>query len=738
MIRFKHFVLLVSVSGVAVGGSGAALAQEAAEPPGVEEVVVTAQKREQRLQDVPMAVTALTASNLINNNQPKIEDYFRQIPGLSLSPLASGRYNLSIRGVTTGVSTSPTVGITIDDVPYGSVSILGFGSRFFPNLDPSDLQRIEVLRGPQGTLYGASSLGGLLKYVTTDPSTSRISGRVQVDGNQISKGGTGAGIRGAINIPLVSDTLAIRASGFYRHDGGYVDDPAQGRKDVDRADVYGGRLSLLWTVAPGATLKLGAFYQHDQGQGTNFVGADYLLRDTLGDLQHGELVGTGGYLNRSQFYTGSLKVDLGGGVKFDAISGYSINDYKTIADPTPSYGAYVPFVYPATGAAMPYGFRTRKFTQELRLSGTGKLFDWLAGGFYTKENSTDYFTAYGANVATGNYVGVLFDEHDQFQYREYAAFGDVTVHLAPRFDLQVGGRFSHNDQKYHSLTAIPAAAQILFGPTTDFYQNSDDSAFTYQVSPSFKLTPNVLIYGRLSSGYRPGGPNAGDFDATTPRAYKSDKTTNYELGIKGTVLNRMLSFDLSLYTLDWRNIQLAFHDQNTGFLFLKNASKATSRGIEGSFELRPSRGLSISGNASFNEAKLAADLPLAGSYGVDGDVLPNVPKFSGTVSAEQSFPLSESTRLFLGGSISHVSSRRAEFANSAAEVRVLLPAYTKGDIRLGLRTDTMTITAFVNNIGNSRGALYAGTLVSRAFTTSPFYKLVVQPRTFGITAAYDF
>ncbi|WP_447764458.1 TonB-dependent receptor [Sphingopyxis panaciterrae] len=721
---------MVGIAGAqeATGGEGVA----------VDEIVVTAQKREQRLQDVPMSVTALSGSELVDKNQVKIEDYFRSIPGLSLSPLAAGRYNLSIRGVTTGVSTSPTVGITIDDVPYGSVSILGFGSRFFPNLDPSDLQRIEVLRGPQGTLYGASSLGGLLKYVTEDPSSTRFSGRAQVDLSQISDGGTGGGVRAAVNIPLIEDKLAVRASGFYRHDGGYVDDPAQGRRDIDRANIYGGRLSMLWDIAPGASLKLGALYQKVSGKGVNQVDTDYLLNETVGDLQHIGQVGTGPYTNRTQFYNANLKIDLGGGVGFDSVTGYSVNSYAMLSDPTPSYGPIAELVYGVGGAAMPYGFRTEKFSQEFRFSGSGPTLDWLVGGFFTREASKDYFIANAADVVTGEYAGVFFDEVDRFHYKEVAGFADATLHITPRLDLQVGGRYSGNKQRYYSLIAIPEAIQPLFGPTTEFRETSSDNAFTYVVSPSFKVTQDVLLYGRMSSGYRPGGPNAGDFDASTPRAYKADRTTNYEMGIKGVLFDRILSFDLAAYKLDWKNIQLSFHDQNTGFLFLKNASAAKSKGIEGSFELRPAGGLSISGNASINEAKLAANLPPGDSVGVSGDVLPNVPKFSGTLSAEQSFPLTGKLEAFVGGSISHVSSRRAEFAGSPAEVRIRMPAYTVGDLRAGVRAEQLTVTAFVTNVGNSRGVLYSGPLGSRTFTTSPFYKLVVQPRTFGITAAYDF
>src|SRR5262249_40580889 len=145
------------------------------------------------------------------------------------------------------------------------------------------------------------------------------------------------------------------------------------------------------------------------------------LNETIGDLEHGELVGTGAYSNRTQFYTGSLSANIGSGIGLDVITGYSINDYATIADPSPSYGPYVGFVYPGTDAsAMPYAFRTRKFSQEIRFSRSGTRLDWLVGGFFTSEDSTDYFLANAAFRATGAYGGVLFDEHDEFRYKEYA------------------------------------------------------------------------------------------------------------------------------------------------------------------------------------------------------------------------------------------------------------------------------------------------------------------------------
>jgi iron complex outermembrane recepter protein len=205
-------------------------------------VVVTAEKHEARLQDVPVPVTAISADGLASSNQVRLQDYYSSVPGLSIASdgFRAGIPTVAIRGITTGGYGNPTVGITIDDVPYGSSTLQG-GGVYSPEIDPSDLQRVEVLRGPQGTLYGASSRGGLLKFVTLDPSTTALSGRVQSDVNTVHHGeGVGYGLRGAINIPI-TDSFAVRASAFGRRDVGYIDNVLTDERGVNR-DTASGRL----------------------------------------------------------------------------------------------------------------------------------------------------------------------------------------------------------------------------------------------------------------------------------------------------------------------------------------------------------------------------------------------------------------------------------------------------------------------------------------------------------------
>jgi len=250
----------------------------------LEEVLVTAQKKSERLQDVPVPVSVLDVNSLAQNNQNRLEDYFATVPGLSMSPAGGGEQTIAIRGITTTFDSNPTVGVVIDDVPYGSSTIGAYGGLLYPDLDPGDLARIEVLRGPQGTLYGASSLGGLIKFVTQDPSTEAVTGRVQILGDGVQHGDAGWGVRAGVNIPL-SETWAIRASGFSRRDPGYIDNVTTGGKYTNRTDAYGGRLAMLWRPSDALSVKLSGLLQNTETDGNSVVNTNSFFQPVMGNYQ---------------------------------------------------------------------------------------------------------------------------------------------------------------------------------------------------------------------------------------------------------------------------------------------------------------------------------------------------------------------------------------------------------------------------------------------------------------------
>jgi iron complex outermembrane receptor protein len=695
-------------------------------PKDLAEVVVTAEKRSELLQDVPVPMTAISSDTLVDSNKFRLEDYYSDIPGLSMTPSTFNAASLSIRGITTGDNTNPTVGILVDDVPFGPSTRNGGGS-VQPEVDPSDLARVEVLRGPQGTLYGASSLGGLLKFVTVDPSTEEVSGRVQATTNSVHNGAElGYGFRGSINAPL-SDTLAVLASGFTRRDPGYVDNIQTGQRGVNEADTDGGRLSALWRSSQDLSIKLSALLQSTTGRGVpnTFVGPD------IGDLQQSYLRGTGGYNSKIQAYSAILTAKIGI-VDLTALSGYNVTTFSGSTDGTYGLGSLTQTQFGVAGTPFVYENQTKKFTQEIRFSAPlGQRVDWLFGAFYTRENSQYLEDILAEDPTTGEIVGSWFHYSGPATYEEVAAFTDVTIHFTDRFDVQVGGRESQIRQTFSYIETGP----LLFNGGVEVVvpeADSKDNAFTYLVTPRFKVSQNLMVYARLASGYRPGGPNIDSSLAGVSSAYKPDKTENYEVGVKGNALDHKVTFDASVYYIDWRNIQLSLSTPS-GFTYYSNGSGAKSQGLEFSGELRPLNGMTIAGWVAWDDAVLTTALPdTSTEYGVSGARLPYSSRFSGSLSVEQDFPIASSLTGFIQGAVNYVGDRESEFTGPPPEQRQDLPAYARTDLRGGVRYASWTVNAFVNNLADRRGVFNG----SEAPPPASF--IYIQPRTVGVSIAKKF
>lgn len=710
----------------------------------LEEVVVTAQKRSERLQDVPVPVTAIGAESLAERNQLRLQDYFASVPGLNVNSAGNGQTSLSIRGVSTGGLTNATVGITVDDVPYGSSSILGYSAVLVPDIDPADLARVEILRGPQGTLYGASSIGGLVKYVTADPSVGGFRGRVQADLTNVGDGGTGYGVRGLVNVPL-SDTAAVRLSGYRRRDAGFVDDPTLGRSDVNTVDVTGGRVSALWQPSDSFSLKLSALLQNTDGDGSSQVDVNSLGQPTLGELVHSRTRGTDTYELRARIYSATAAAKLGA-LDLTSVSSYGKTRYFSPLDfSASSYGrVFAPALFNVNGASVVNQFETEKYTQELRLgSPAGEKIEWLLGAFYTHEKTPAVQSINAIDPATGAVAGLLLASPFPTTYQEYAAFANLTVHFTDRFDVQLGARQAEIRQKYSEIDSGPVLE--LFGiPGGELVNDplkTSDRAFTYLVTPRLKVSPDLMVYARIASGYRPGGPNPGVPALLPVASYEPDKTTNYELGMKSALLDHRLSLEASVYYIDWKDIQIQLTDSTTGFTYFRNAGKARSQGLELSLEARPATGLTVALAASVNDSKLLDDLPSGGAVASSGDRLPGSSRFTGSLSIDQEFPLGAQLIGFVGGTLSRVGEREGLFPQEPAppNVRVSLPGYTLGDLRGGVRAGSWTATVLVSNVADERGVIaFQARSLSASRPTDPFYASYVRPRTYGLSIAKEF
>lgn len=741
---FATACCLVSVAGVALAADAGAAnvstnetAATGAAPVRLEEVIVTAEKRSERAIDVPVSVSAIDAADLTNNGYDQLKDYFDQVPGLSVSARGSGRETLVLRGITTSNVGNPTVGVTIDNAPFGESAS---AAQMVPDIDPFDLDHIEVLRGPQGTLYGASSIGGLIKYVMARPDTAGFSARTEVDGSSTQHGGDGYGARGMVNIP-VSDDFAVRISAFKRQDPGYLFDPLQNRKNVNEGQVDGGRLALLWRINDAVSIQSSALIQDSEAGATSDVDVGFNYQPLYGPYEHERLPGTDGFHGSIHFYDTTIKVNLGWG-NLEATSAYEQLRHIGPQDVTGTFGGLAAEIFQLPeppGVGIVNNTRFNQFSQELRLSSPddGRAFQWLYGLFYVTNDSQTYQEIYEADLNTGATIGLppLVVASTPSTYREYAGFANFDYNFTSRFDVQVGGRYSKNIQDFIATGSGPLNGGITSVQTG----TSSGNAVTYQVSPRYKITDNVQAYARVASGYRPGGPNGIIPGIVIPLSYKADTTVNYELGLKGEFLDHSLTLETAVYYIDWHNIQVELTDQQNGSSYTTNAGTAKSQGVEASLNWNPLKGLAITGSLSYTDAKLTQNLQSGTDVngnptytGFSGDPLPYSSKESGSLSVKQTFPLTSDLSGFVGGIASYIGQRLGDFANTPETPRFVLPGYLTADFRTGFEDQDWMVTLYVKNVGDKMGYVNAQ---ARDATTgiSAYGVSLIQPRTVGLT-----
>ena len=722
--------------------SGAsASAKEEKQDASLEEIIVSAQKRDERLQDVPIPVSVIGAAALVQSNQVKIMDYYTEVPGLSVAPGPTSTNTLSIRGISTGANASgppapaPTVGIVIDDIPFGGT---GGGDTLVPDFDPGDLARIEVLRGPQGTLYGASSLGGLIKFVTVDPSTDAVSGRLEAGTNGVHNGAEpGYTFRGSVNIPLSSD-LAIRASAFTRQDPGYINDPVLGIKGINEDHTSGGHFVALWRPSDALSLKINALYQKVTSNGTNDVTPNppaIFGVPALGDLQQYYPRGTQFNNTESQAYSAKLTYKIGS-AELTSLSGYNRFVAHDSYDFAWVIGSLTEKYFGVVGTPERVFADISRFTQELRLAlPLGQQFDVLFGGFYS--HSVDEYR-FGPFLATNPTTGVAAGDWGDINataaptdYTEYAAFGDLTYHITDRIDVQMGGRESVYELDGKPWTDTGLFSTVVLGFPTQNYvafpeYNIKQNAFTYLFTPRFKITPDLMTYARFASGYRQGGTNAGT--PGVPFLVNPDKTQDYEVGLKGEFLDHVLSVDSSVYYVDWKNIQIPLLNPG-GISYTGNGGAAKSQGVEISIDSRPMPGLTLAAWVDWDEAVLTQGVPSI--FSSPGARLPDTPRFSGNTSATKEFAIVNDVKGFVGGSVSYVGNRLDTFAVTGPQ-RQYLPAYAKTDLKAGTKFGAWTVNLYVNNLADKRGIITGG-----YGNVVPYSFYLIQPRTVGVSVSID-
>jgi len=731
------------VAAVEQTSAGAEVADDAKrQPVQLQEVIVTAQKRAERLVDTPQSVAVLSPDDLQSKGVTQLRDWAGSVPGLSFITQGAGRSQLALRGVTTGRDVGPTVGIYVDEVPYGSSSLFGNGNLFTVDVGLFDLDRIEVLRGPQGTLYGASTMGGLVKYVTKAPNTTEFGTDMRTGLSSTEDGGVNYDVSAAVNMPLVAGKVALRLSGFDAHDGGYIDNITLGQDNVNRSDTRGGRIDLLVTPTDALSIRINGFLQNidRDGEGTSeyayackvAASCNYASTPIGAGLNQQRLIGEP-FDQRFRLVSGTVNYDFGW-ANLVSVSSYQTAKSDVLWDLSKIYGALLQKSYGLTFYAV--GDQnipsTRKFTQELRLSSKGpQLLEWVAGMFYTHERSDIYAHLPAYESAYQLAPNDIYTTTAPSRYEEYAPFGDLTWHIIEKLDVTGGIRYSHIDQ-----TRISGFASGLIGGKPNPTVGTSDHVFTYSADVRYHIDDHDMAYLRYATGYRPGGPNYVIKNPLTGQLIgapfsTADRLRSYEAGFKAESADRRFGLDLSIYHIDWMNMQVQV--SQSGFSGIENipGKAATSDGAEFNVSAHLISGLNLSAALSYMDAKMLQTVrpPLGAS---DGETLPNTPRFSGTANAEYLLPVGASWQPTVGATVHYVGNRMASFDHNTGYLQEQLPHYTTFDLRAGVKFDRVDAQIYVRNIGNEQG------LLSAYNWRGDLQPALIQPRTIGISAAAHF
>lgn len=697
---------------------------------GVGEIVVTAQKRAERLIDTPQSVTAVSTADLQKLGATQLVDFVNTVPGLQFATQGAGKSTVSLRGITTGNDVSQTVGIYVDEVPYGSSSAFVKGALLALDVGLFDLDRIEVLRGPQGTLYGASSMGGIFKYVTRAPSFAGFGGSAQAGISSTHAGGTSYNGAVSLNIPVVSDKIAVRAGGFYSRDGGYIDNVATGQKDVDRGKIYGGRVDGLLKPVDDLSIRITGFAQDIRRDGSRYSDYSFSGIPLNGPLAQSHPLNEP-FKSNFRLVSATVNYDFGLATLVSSTS-YQTSRNTFTQDLTGAYLAFLPLLGITGGQAVGYTEvdLTRKFTQELRLAAPSKSkLEWLLGAFYTREkSSSDQATSiYGAGLAVFPFK--LSATTGPSTYEEYAFFGDLTWHLTDRFDVTGGVRYAHNSQ----LTEQTGSG-LLDAPQPR--RTSGEGVVTYLANARYHLSDLATAYVRFATGYRPGGPNPLARGIVSGQllfapSFKSDTLKSYEAGVKAETTDRKLSVNASVYHISWDNIQVvAAIEGRTG---LVNSAGAHIDGAELALAARPSRGVTFTGAFAYNHSALTqADVNLGAAK---GERLPNAPRYSATVNADYVY-VNSKLRPSVGATLRYISDRTVSFNSNVGTPQYRLPDYAQVDLRAGVTVGPVDAQIFVRNLFDTRGQLSGLTYLSSL--GAPAQVTVMQPRTIGASLTTKF
>ncbi len=714
--------------------AGAASAQNA--PPAkdgtsfeIEEIVVTALKYETVLQQTPLAITVVSGETLEKRGIDNVTDLLRSTPGLAVLDQGAGQRRLIVRGVQSAGEAQ--TGLYYDETPIpGAPSTTNDAGQRMPDARLLDVERIEVLRGPQGTLYGAGSMGGTVRALFNKP-TSAFETQLSAGTRTSEEGELGYEASAMVNVPLVSDTLALRAVGYHVDRGGYIDNLTLGRDDVDDDEISGGRLLVRYSPTDNLTIDGAVHVQREDALVSVWeLGAD----DYQTRVPTQQLVG-----DDFELYSLTLKWDLG----FATLTGVSSQFNRDLLA-TIDVTRFLTGLSPVLGAlfapavlSQPQDIEDR--SHELRLSSgdQGRLV-WTVGAFFEQRDAFTLTRQLKANPATGlplDPAQVHIERKIDDSLEQRAAFGEITYRFTDSLALTLGGRYFDYDKSAVTETTVGfAPLKVNVAPPTLF--ESDEDGFVSKVGVSYRAAERVLIYAQANEGFRPGGANQVVGLAAELTPYEADSLWNYELGLKSNWFGDRVSLNLAAFRIDWDNMQVTGTTPDGAFRFISNAGEAQIDGVELEALALVSPAFQVSLAAAYTDAKLAEDQVSADvlAAGREGDRIPNVPRFSASLAAEYQRALGATLQGSVRADVSYVGS-------SFSELRPTSPFYERIDdytitnlrLRVAGVASNWNADLFVNNVFDE---VAIGRVLSSEFGRGLAFS--APPRTVGVNLAKKF
>lgn len=723
LLRGHHVLWAASTLAIGALGLSGANAQ-AAEPAAkgssasekieASEIIVTATKRDERLREVAGGISAVTGPQLERIGAQDYRDYLTRLPGVAFNEGPPSNSTAVIRGVgtTAGLDQGQgTTGYFINDIALAEPGY----AVVIPDIDAFDVARVEVLRGPQGSLFGSASLGGAINYISNlaDPAQFDAAGEFGVSSTDNSSNQFGYRAKGMINAPLIGDKLAVRLTGTQRVDPGYIDNVGTGIDGANDVRNTGLRGSIAFT--PDAATKLtylGLYYK------TKSDDASYAELN-IGPMARSSAFPVGETF-ATQIHSLRLDHDFGGGYDFTAIAAYNAKKGDVLID----YAPYTGFVAPGAIHRFLQAGTSDVYSFEGRLaSPKGAAFDWLIGAtaIDTTKRFEEHLSSPGLAAVLPSSLLLTGDEYyfgaGDTKGLELALFGEGNLHFGP-VTITAGGRLFNNKQTRSSEQYGPiffAAPNIVSALTIN------DSGFAPKISVKYQVSPDLMFYTLAAKGFRFGQPNLGLIPVPgfiTPDGTKSDSLWSYEVGTRISLADRKVLLDLTGFYIDWKDIQVRLVRPDN-LSYGANAGGATIKGVEATLAVNLG-GFSYNFNGTYLDAAINETIPAFGGPIPDGTTLPSSAKWR----------LSNTTSYNFGGSANPTLTLLHRYVSKSPgylNQPLVFPSYHIFDTRASIDIATVTVSAFVNNIGNKRAVTFGYGGSPNGLTQ--FY---VRPRTFGL------